>query len=409
MGSGPTWHQDLAPLVSRACSGCHVEGGIAPFALTTYLQAKPMAGAMKSSVASKRMPPWMPGGKSPELLHARALSASEVALFAAWADAGALEGDAATAAPLLPPDLVQLGAADLQVQMAQPYVPSMALSDDYRCFLIPLGLTEDRMAVAFEVTPGNRKTVHHVIVSLADAADQPAIEALDAKDSGPGWQCFGGPFPAGSGITSEGGLGSWVPGVQAVEMAAGTGSIVRAGALAVMQVHYNTLGGYEPDTTRLAVRFAPKGAAVQQLATLRLRPDVNIPAGAANHVAERSLTARQWAAGRFYPDGDAYLLAVSGHMHTLGTSFQLEVRSAAGLFTALDIPAWDFHWQGSYQLKTPVRLNAGDTLTVRCTYDNSAANREAQGQSPLPTQVTWGEGTQDEMCIGYLSIVDRLP
>ena len=368
-----------------------------------------MAAAMGAATQSRRMPPWMPGGKSPAYLHSRSLTDAEIALFAAWADTGAAEGNSASPAALPPADLVMLGTADVTVQMAEPYTPSATLQDDYRCFLIPLNLPADRMSVAFQVSPGNLKTVHHVIVSLAASTDRAAIEALDAKDPGPGWQCFGGPFPAGSGVTAEGGLGAWVPGMQAVETAAGTGTLVKAGALAVIQVHYNTLGGRDPDTTKLAIRFAPVGSVLQQQFTFGLRTSVNIPMDAANHVEEASLTARAWALNRFYPDGDAYLLSVGGHMHTLGKSLQLEIKNAAGVTTALDIPAWDFHWQGTYQLKTPIKILATDTLTVRCTWDNSASNRMAHGQSPTPTNVMWGEGTQAEMCIGTMTVVDRLP
>ena len=32
-----TWHQDVAPLVSESCVGCHADGGIAPFHLRALL------------------------------------------------------------------------------------------------------------------------------------------------------------------------------------------------------------------------------------------------------------------------------------------------------------------------------------------------------------------------------------
>ncbi|MCA9663762.1 MAG: hypothetical protein KC486_35870, partial [Myxococcales bacterium] len=32
----PNWHQDVAPLVTRSCVGCHTAGGIAPFAMEGY-------------------------------------------------------------------------------------------------------------------------------------------------------------------------------------------------------------------------------------------------------------------------------------------------------------------------------------------------------------------------------------
>jgi hypothetical protein len=75
----------------------------------------------------------------------------------------------------------------------------------------------------------------------------------------------------------------------------------------------------------------------------------------------------------------------------------------------LDIPHWHFHWQGSYQLAEPIVLRADDELTVRCTYDNTAERRAHEGVSSPVVDVRWGEGTEDEMCIGYVTVVDRRP
>src|SRR5262249_35996179 len=41
---GPvTYYRDVQPIVAEHCQMCHVEGGIAPFALGTYDEAKPVA------------------------------------------------------------------------------------------------------------------------------------------------------------------------------------------------------------------------------------------------------------------------------------------------------------------------------------------------------------------------------
>ena len=34
--AAPTFHKDVQPIVQRSCGNCHVQGGIAPFALQTY-------------------------------------------------------------------------------------------------------------------------------------------------------------------------------------------------------------------------------------------------------------------------------------------------------------------------------------------------------------------------------------
>jgi hypothetical protein len=76
--------------------------------------------------------------------------------------------------------------------------------------------------------------------------------------------------------------------------------------------------------------------------------------------------------------------------------------------TLLHIPAWDFHWQDVYYLKTPVHVTAADTVRVTCTFDNSKAGQPVFGAAQLrPRYVLWGEGTTDEMCLAMLSVANR--
>jgi hypothetical protein len=290
-------------------------------------------------------------------------------------------------------------------------MPDTTLTDDYHCFLVDLKRADDRMIVGYRVTPGNGRTVHHVIASLFAAGDRAALEALDAASPDrAGWPCVGGPVPTDSPAKADGSLGSWVPGVSSVLMPAGTGTALHAGDLAVIQVHYNLRGGHDPDRTKIEVKLAPSGteATLQQLATLRLvKRQLDLPANTGGIVQEATLAANVWTLGKFYPDGKASIVAVAGHMHLLGTHITIERTNTAGKTTLLDIPAWDFHWQGSYQLATPLVLAADDKLTVRCVYDNTVARRASQGFVGPMSDVHWGEGTQDEMCVGYVTVVNR--
>jgi len=411
--SAVTYYQDVAPILQGKCVTCHVAGGIAPFALDTPAAAVQQATAMKLVTRSRTMPPWPPGPLSPKLLHDRSLSDAQIGALAAWADAGAPLGDVAHAAPPGQPDVVDIGAADFSVDMGVDYVPDMSLTDDYHCFLIDLQRQDNRMITGYRITPGNGRTVHHVITSLFAASDRATLEALDAETPDrAGWPCVGGPVPTDSAAKADGSLGAWVPGVSSVLMPAGTGTALHAGDLAVMQVHYNLLAGHDADRTKIDVKLAPAGteSSLQQLATLRLvRRQLSLPANGAGIVQETTLAANLWTLGKFYPDGEASLLAVAGHMHLLGTHITLERKNASGKTTLLDIPAWDFHWQGSYQLATPIPIRADDQLTIRCVYDNTAERRAEEGYVGPLGDVHWGEGTQDEMCIGYLTVVDQAP
>lgn len=64
----------------------------------------------------------------------------------------------------------------------------------------------------------------------------------------------------------------------------------------------------------------------------------------------------------------------------------------------LQIDDWDFHWQGSYGFRQSEIVRRGDQVSIECHWDNSPANQHDGG---APKNVNWGEGTGDEMCVGF--------
>jgi hypothetical protein len=59
----------------------------------------------------------------------------------------------------------------------------------------------------------------------------------------------------------------------------------------------------------------------------------------------------------------------------------------------VNIPRWDFHWQQLYFFQQPIQVSAQNTLKLTCTWDNFTSRT-----------VTWGEGTEDEMCLNYFYV-----
>ena len=82
------------------------------------------------------------------------------------------------------------------------------------------------------------------------------------------------------------------------------------------------------------------------------------------------------------------LYGVTPHMHQLGRS--IRARNITTGQCLIDIPAWDFHWQQQYEYSQPATLGPNETVEVECIWDN-----------PTPNTVTFGEGTTDEMCMGF--------
>jgi hypothetical protein len=94
------------------------------------------------------------------------------------------------------------------------------------------------------------------------------------------------------------------------------------------------------------------------------------------------------------------IIAVLGHMHTLGKSFRLTLDPGGpNEKILLDIPVWNFDWQMNYPLVTPIHVQAGDKVLMQCSWDRSLdPNRP-------PKYIVFAEGTEDEMCFGTYAMV----
>lgn len=400
------YYRDAKPLLERYCTSCHTAGGLAPFALTDYQSAKTYAAAIKSAVESKRMPPWPASDKGVALRYSRAMPENDKAALLDWIADGGLEGDknATPRAKPTPAETVAKARPDIVADMGLTYTPNTKLTDDYRCFIVDPKLTEDRFMAAGDVLPGNPAIVHHVILFEIPANKAADARKKDDSEAGPGYTCFGGPGVGGNAIQFVIG---WAPGGVTARFPDNDGLLLHKGSLLVMQVHYN-LSGYKGVGDRSVVNLELTGSppSNQILIVPIANPSgLKIPAGDKNATQEITVPVSLYARLLKLPTDDLTVIAVSPHMHMLGTSIVSELE---GKQILVDIPRWDFHWQYSYRFKESLNVRGTDTLKLTCTYDNSYANQPViNGEKQMPRDVSWGEGTLDEMCLTFLSI--RIP
>jgi hypothetical protein len=387
-----TYYKDVEPIIKEHCQTCHFAGGIAPFALASYTDAKPTAALMAGATAQHIMPPWMPAAGCGDFRDERVLTAEQIAIFGAWSAEGAPEGDpadATTVPPNLGPDLGTPGAT---LDPGADYHPNDLLTDDYHCTLVDPGLATAQDLIGFNIHPGSTATVHHVILFSVTKDQLAAVQAKDAAEAGPGWTCFGG-----TGVDGTPTIGGWVPGSGATAFPSPTGIHLDAGTQVVMQIHYNLLTTkHVMDRTKADLFFAAtpipliKRAAIAAVA----QPVFTVPAGTKSQTVTADL-----------PITSNYdLWGVVPHMHVHGVKIDVAIHRADGSSTcAVDIPAWNFHWQQFYYYQQAVKVKKGDTIHLECTYDNSAANQPViNGVQQPPAALHWGEKTTDEMCLNYL-------
>ena len=401
-----TYYQDVKPILDAKCTQCHAAGGIGPFALGAYADITDREVAIRDAVDTGLMPPWPPNADCNEYYGERSLTDAHRQMIIDWIDQGALEGDAANPAPPIDVEQIRLTRVDSTLEMTEPYttIATAAAPDDYRCFVIPWPETTAKYITGFRATPGDARIVHHVIAFHAQPSQVATYQSLDAAEAGPGYTCFGG-----SGGPSRTILGTWVPGTQGSDFPPGTGLRIDAGSAIILQVHYNVVTtAAAPDATSLEFKLDDNVTRVAQTlpwgnpSWLSNPASMHIPAGEADTMHQFAFDPTLFLGLSSF---DIHASAL--HMHQLGTRATLEVvRQNGDRACLLQIDDWNFHWQGSYGLRTPVRFNAGDQLRVECHWDNSPENQPyINGEQQPPQDVQWGEGTRDEMCVGGIYLV----
>ncbi|MCY1060764.1 hypothetical protein [Nannocystis sp. SCPEA4] len=352
---------------------------MAPFPLTSYDEVAPYAEWIATVTAERTMPPSNldNSGTCNTYVDARWLGEADIAAIASWAQAGAPAGSPPDDPPESPPAWA-LDRVDLTLAMPEPYTPDETLDDDYRCFVLDPGLTEDAFVTGFEVRLGHSGMVHHMTLFALDSAEDEAFAAeLDADEDGPGYTCFGDTIVESRWLVGAG------PSDPGALMPAGTGLFMGAGRKTVLQMHYNRVHGTFPDQTAVDLKLeasVPHEAFVEQVDAT----DLELPPGLPE-VVETDLMKL---------DADLTLWGVWPHMHTLGTKLRVTAERPGSETCLAQVNHYQFHWQRFAFYEEPIHVRDGDTLRITCTYDTTSTDATTH----------WGTGTADEMCIGFLYI-----
>src|ERR1039457_5316076 len=164
-----TFARDVAPILEKNCQGCHRPGEAAPFSLLTYQQARPWAKAMKEAVRLKKMPPWFADPHYGKFSNDQSLAAKDVDAIAAWADAGAPEGDPKDMpAPRSFVEGWSIPKPDVVFQPPQAIEIPASGTIEYQKIIVPSGFTQDKWVQFAEARPGDRARIHHMILYVRE-------------------------------------------------------------------------------------------------------------------------------------------------------------------------------------------------------------------------------------------------
>jgi hypothetical protein len=407
----PTYSKDVAPIFYKNCTSCHRAGEIGPMALVTYQDARPWAKSIATKVAAGTMPPWYGESAHSEFTNDRRLTGADKATILEWANGGAPEGNKADLPPA--PKFAegwQIGQPDAVFTLQEDYPIPASGTLEYKYFEVPTNFTEDRWVKAFEVRPGDRSVVHHIIVfgrpparpetpstsaastttapaaprpqppfSFAPGMQEPRDEAVQAAKRAPNNDR---PAP-------QGGTGPFVadfaPGQAVRVYADDTALRVRAGTTLVFQIHYTVSGKAATDRSRIGMVFAKEKPKTEVMIAALQNGNFTLPAGQADVRVDAEMTLNR----------DMTIWSLLPHTHVRGRRWEYQAIYPDGRTEAiLSVPKYDFNWQTEYVFTQPLKLPKGTKIHSTAWYDNSAANKS----NPDPSvDVHWGDQTWQEM------------
>lgn len=371
-----SYENDIVPILESKCVTCHTDGGVAPFAMSSYRKVKGWADMMRETVRTKRMPPWHADRETGPYLNDRSLTVKQEAQLLAWLEQGAPKPEE-EADPLaaFTPEVNKgwaLGEPDLVVELPKAQeIPAEGVVD-YRYIPVNTPLTEDKWVSGLEVRPTNAEVVHHALIFVVYPRE---YEHLQPNSR--------------SGL--NGYFAGFLPGAKIVPYPEGTGQFLPKGSTFIFQMHYNTSGRAGTDQTQMALYFCdePPGEAL----VIRAAAETEFK------IAPNERNKRVRASFKF--NKEARLWGVAPHMHYRGSWFQYDIKQGdEDRELLMNVPWYEFDWQPMYFFEKPVAVNEETRILCEGGFDNSRFNPK----NPNPEQwVYFGEQSYEEMFIGYLT------
>jgi peroxiredoxin len=373
----PDYAADVAPIIKGNCSRCHVEGGIAPFAMSSYEIVRGFSPMIREVLLTRRMPPVQVDPSVGHFDNANYISNNELQTLVHWIDAGTPRGKGKDILKAVKPlqSEWQLGPPDLIVDVPAFDVPATGVLD-YFNHTIDLPFNEDRYVRAVQFIPGDTRVLHHLLsyISSPDFDRSKGVTEDNVRDF----------------------LEGYAPGkTDATVFPKDTGVFIPGGYKLVMQMHYTPMGKAVTDKTRVGLYFydkkAPPTYKYETIPISNGGPNLVIPPGEQSHAMN----------AQHVFDADTMLYALRPHMHYRGKSFMFKAIYPDGNSEVLmNVPDYNFAWQPTYRLSTPKLLPAGTRVVTYGVFDNSKYNR---GNPDPSATVRGGPQSWDEMFIGYFT------
>ncbi|MEZ5326775.1 MAG: redoxin domain-containing protein [Verrucomicrobiales bacterium] len=363
-----TYVDHVAPILKSRCVACHTQGGLGPFAMSSYKKVKGWSDMIAEVLMTRQMPPWHADPEYGKFANDCGISPEETRTLVSWVDAGCPKGEGEDILVGYNPPAPKwhLGEPQKVIALPEQVIEAEGVFD-YRYVTLDNPFDGDVWLTATEIRPGNTRVVHHVIVT----AVHPEVNRLEKWVTGYAPGTEGSLYPEGSAV------------------------MVPKGWKFKFQLHYTASGKHETDVTTLGLHFTTTPVEKEFKTKIVMTRDFKIPPGAYEYGTEKDFTVKS----------DTTVYALNPHMHYRGKRMSFEAEYPDGRKEVLlSVPNYNFNWQRTYHPATPLEIPSGTKIVVRNAWDNSDLNPH----NPDPNrEVGWGDQTFEEMFFATIGYIEK--
>lgn len=396
--ANPTF-EDIAPIIFKNCTPCHRPSGAGPFALTNYEEVKKNGLKIKFVTKTRYMPPWPADASYSHFIGERILSEQEIELIGLWVNQNMPKGSSEkhyNAFSYLKKTDLQLPDTTIYFKEA---IPIKGNGTDYFYIIkIPLQLKKDTFVRYFEFVPNQKKLVHHLnghLINYQERSKKNIQAGLtyaldDFKDYNDLFKQLNilnddGSFPVLTPNTVY-----YLPGYTPPLYPDNIGGyqLNKTAVILLKNIHYGPSNKYVLDSSAINIFYGSKPKRMiqeTQLGTFgisKIEPELVIQPNQVQTFHTKATIQK-----------DISLLSVNPHMHLLGKSFlAYAIKPNKDTINLIKINKWDFRWQYYYTYEYPIKIEAGSTIHVYGTFDNT--NKNPFNPNHPPKLVSQGEGVR---------------
>ena len=346
------YNREIAKILGEKCVQCHTSGGMS-MPLTTYLESRPWAEAIKEEILTRRMPPWPAERGYGDFANDVALTARERDFLLSWIDGGAPEGDGAPPVHMDHSGHWMLGQPDAIVTAGNGARIAPGTPPGFQRIVIETGFASDRWVRAIDYHPGDKRVTRAAFLTVAATGQY---------------------------------LGGWTPWQSSTTMPGGAAIKVPAGARIAVDTLYQAAEELVTDRPTVAFYFEERPTATVTSLVMQARADTD--ATAPVHRARAEFTTRQ----------PLRLVGMRPELGAGARSLEIKVTQPDGsVQVVLWVKRFRPDWQTPYAFRNALALEPGATVRAIADFDAPHGGAELKvvmnaypGQTPTPrrTRVT---------------------